>query len=403
MKSYGMRQGVAQFLGMSPEQVRVVWMEGPQGYGRTAADDAGFEAAYIAKEIGRPVRVQWMRNEETAWDTKGPAFAVKLRGALDAQGNLIAHDCDAKSLDYNHVGYNEPDTVLIAQLMGRRPARPAGGSSDRPAEMYAIPNRRTISSVVSLPTIWETPLRTGNLRDPNGPQMTFAAESFIDEMAAAANADPVEFRLRMLKASTQDDAQFKRARSIACVEAVAKAYGWDPRPSPKRRSANGKILTGRGIAYSFRSATVVAEIADVEVNRETGQVYVKRLVCAHDCGLVINPLGLKGTLECGLLYSLSRALHEEVKFDTEKVLSVDWNSHPSLTHLDVPEKIDIVIVNGDPKPDRPDLPHYGAGETVIKPTLAAVGNAIFDATGVRIRRVPFRKERVLAALKAAGA
>ncbi len=125
MKSYGMRNGVAQFLGMPREQVRVVWMEGPQGYGRTAADDAGFEAAYLAKEIGRPVRMQWMRHEETAWDTKGPAFTFKMRGGLDAQGNLIAFDYNAQAADYNHLGYNEADTVLIAQLMGTRRATPA--------------------------------------------------------------------------------------------------------------------------------------------------------------------------------------------------------------------------------------------------------------------------------------
>jgi CO/xanthine dehydrogenase Mo-binding subunit len=401
MKSYGMRDGVARFLNMPREQVRVVWMEGPQGYGRTAADDAGFEAAYIANEIGRPVRVQWMRDEETAWDTKGPAFTFKLRGGLDAQGNVVAFDYDSQCADYNHLGYNEPDTVLIAQLMGRRPARPAAGGGATPNEMYVIPNRRMGSNVVSLPLIWETPLRTGNLRDPNGPQSTFASESFIDELAVAANADPVEFRLRMLTASTTDDAQFKRARSIACVKAAAATYGWDTRPST-RKAGSGTILTGRGIAYSFRSQTVVAEIAEVEVNRETGHVWVKRMVCAHDCGLAINPTGLRNTLECGMLYSLSRALHEEVKFDTEKVTSVDWTSHPTLTHLDTPARIDIVIVNGDPKPDRPDLPHYGAGETVCKPTLAAVANAIYDATGVRLRRLPFRDARVLAALKAAG-
>jgi CO/xanthine dehydrogenase Mo-binding subunit len=128
---------------------------------------------------------------------------------------------------------------------------------------------------------------------------------------------------------------------------------------------------------------------------------VKRLVCAHDCGLVINPEALKRTIECGMLHSVSRALYEEVQFDTEKVTSVDWMSSPTLTHADAPEKIDIVLVNGDPNPGRPDLPHYGAGETVCKPMLAAVANAIFDATGVRLRRVPFRDARVLAALKSA--
>jgi CO/xanthine dehydrogenase Mo-binding subunit len=400
MKSYGMRNGVAKFLNMPREQIRVVWMEGPQGYGRTAADDAGFEAAYIAREIGRPVRVQWMRNEETAWDTKAPAFACKLRGALDAQGNLVAFDYLARSADYNHVGYNEPDTVLIAQLMGVRRDRPAAGSSAGTGEMYAIPNRRTAQEVVSLPLVWETPLRTGNLRDPNGPQTGFASESFIDELAAAAKADPVAFRMKLLTASTADDSGFKRARSIACVKAAAEAYGWDTPPSPKPIST-GNVLTGRGMAYSFRSQTVVAQIAEVEVNRTTGRVWVKRLVCAHDCGLVINPEGLRRAIEGGMLHSLSRALYEEVQFDTEKVTSVDWRSSPTLTHVDTPERIDVVLVNGDPNPNRPDLPHYGGGEAICKPLIAAVANAIYDATGVRLRRMPFRNARVLAALKAA--
>ena len=400
MKSYGMRSGVAQFLGMPRDQVRVVWMEGPQGYGRTAADDAGFEAAFLAKEIGRPVRVQWMRHEETGWDSKGPAFTFKIRGGLDARGNLIALDYTAQAADYCHLGYNGAETVLIAQLMGTRRATPDAGSAGTPSNMYDIPNKRTATAVVSLPLVWEAPLRTGTLRDPNGPQITFAPESFIDEMAAAANADPVEFRMRLLTAGTAEDSGFKRARSIAVLEAAAEAFGWEPRPSPKPLDT-GTILTGRGIAYTFRSQTVVAEIAEVEVNRLSGHVWVKRLACAHDCGLVINPEGLRRTVEGGMLHSLSRALHEEVRFDTEKTTGVDWISHPSLRHADTPARIDVVLVNGDPNPNRPDLPHYGAGETVCRPLIAAVANAIYDATGVRLRRVPFRDVRVLAALKAA--
>jgi CO/xanthine dehydrogenase Mo-binding subunit len=401
MKSYSMRRGIATFLGLPHDSVRVVWMMGPQGFGRSAAEDAAFEAAWIAREIGRPVRMQWMREEETAWDTKGPAFLVKMRGALDAGGSLVAYDFHARSCDHNHVGYNEPDSVLIAQLMGTRRAKPAAGSAAMPSDMYAIPNRKMVGEVVCLPILWETPLRTGNLRDPNGPQPTFAAESFIDEAAAAAKADPLEFRLKMLEAGTHDDSGFRRVRSIAVLKAAGETFGWDSRPSPQPISKDN-ILTGRGVAYSFRGETVVAQIAEVEVNRQTGHVWAKRLVCAHDCGFVVNPGGLRHTVECATLHGLSRALHEEVRFDTEKVTSRDWFSHPTLRHADIPERIDIVLVNGDPNPNRPDLPPYGAGEASLKPMLAAIGNAIYDAAGVRIRRVPFRNDRVLAALKAAG-
>lgn len=398
MKSYGMRNGVAQFLKMPREKIRVVWMQGPQAYGRTAAEDAGFEAAFLATELGRPVRMQWTRQEETGWDTKGPAYAINMRGALDAKGQLIALDYDARAADFNHVGYNEHDTVLIAQLMGQRKAQPAAGRASFPSDKYAIANRRMAGSVVPMPLAFETPIRMGNLRDPDGPQVTFASESFIDELAVAAKADPVAFRLALLERGTGDDAGFKRVRSIACLKAAAQKFGWDPRPSPRPR-ASGEVAVGRGVAYAYRSETVVAEIVEVEVNRRTGRIWVKRIACAHDCGLVINPEALTRTLEGGLLHSVSRALCEEVRFDEAKMLSLDWVSSPTLTHADVPEQIDIVQVNGDPNPDRHDLPHYGAGETVCKPMLAAVANAVFDATGVRIRRLPLTAPRVLAALQ----
>ena len=399
MKPYSLRTGVAEFLGIPAEQVRVIWMDGPQLYGRTAADDAGFEAAFLAHELGRPVRVQWMRHEETAWDTKGPAFAFDLRGGLDADGNVVAWEYRARVADYAHVGYNEADTVLIAQLMGIRPARPSPGGARPPDEMYAIPHRCHETRVVRFPLAFETPLRTGNLRDPNGPQTTFAGESFIDEMAAATKADPVEFRLRLLHGSQEDDAVFRRARSIAVIEAAVDAYGWNPRPAASNIGTS-RILRGRGFAYAYRLNTTIAQVVEVEVDRETGRVWVKRMVCAHDCGLVINPDGLESTIQGNLLHGISRTLFEEIQFDEEKVTSVDWRTHPTITHMDAPDQIDIVIVNGDPNPDRPDLPPYGAGEPSHRLVAAAIANGIYDATGVRLRRIPFRPERMLAALNA---
>ena len=277
MKSYGLRNGVAQFLQMPRDRVRVVWMDGPQAFGRTAAEDAGFEAAFLAKELGRPVRMQWTRQEETAWDTKGPAYAFKMRGGLDAQGNLVALDYEARAADHNHLGYNEPDSVLIAQLTGQHRGdagsrqRRHAGRDVRASPTGASPARRRPAAGVGNAGAHGQSARSERTAD-----VTFASESFIDELAVAAKADPVEFRLKLLKASPAEDSGFKRARSIAVIKAAAEKYGWDARPSPKPRGT-GNILTGRGIAYAFRSQTVVAQIAEVEVNRLTGHVWVKRV------------------------------------------------------------------------------------------------------------------------------
>ena len=304
MKSYGMRNGVATFLGMPRDQVRVVWMEGPQGYGRTAADDAGFEAAYLAKEIGRPVRVQWMRNEETAWDTKGPAFTFKLRGGLDAQGKLVALDYNARAADYNHVGYNEPDTVLIAQLMGATARHAGGRQRGTPSEMYAIPNRRT-AHAGRRACRWSGRRRcepaTCAIR--TGRRSTFASESFIDELAAAAKADPVEFRMRAADGQhTTDDSGFKRARSIAVVKAAAEALrlGHAPVTEADRRSGDDPHRPRHRLHVPRpdrrrRNRRSRSESARPVMSGS------KRLVCAHDCGLVINPEALRRTVECGML------------------------------------------------------------------------------------------------------
>jgi CO/xanthine dehydrogenase Mo-binding subunit len=239
---------------------------------------------------------------------------------------------------------------------------------------------------------WETvaplmdrvnPLRTTHLRDPFGTPHLFGMESFIDEIAAATNTDPVELRLRHLK----------RPREIDVVNAAAKQYGWDPRPSP-RNDQTGPIAVGRGFAYRQMHGTYVAMIAEVGVHRDTGEIEVRRMVCAHDCGVVINPRTIRHVIECQLVWQLGRTLFEEVQFDENMVTSTDWASYPVLKMPSVPKSIEIVIV------DRPEVwPASGAAEHSCGPIPAAIGNAVFDATGVRLRRVPFRPQRVLTALR----
>jgi CO/xanthine dehydrogenase Mo-binding subunit len=248
---------------------------------------------------------------------------------------------------------------------------------------YAFPNVHADAHVVPALLEEASPLRTTHLRDPEGPATTFAAESFVDEVAAAAKSDPVEFRLKYL-----DDDRLK-----ATLKKAAEKFGWDRRPSPKHAGAS-EIATGRGVAVALRGGTRVATVAEVEVNRRTGAVHVKRFVCVHDCGLIINPEALAGTVAANLVQSLSRTLKEEVTFDGTHVTSVDWNSYPVARASDIPEQVDITLIN------HPEIPPSGAGEPSSRPTAAAIGNAIFDATGVRVRRGPLTPPRIKAALAA---
>ncbi len=280
---------------MPRDRVRVVWMEGPQAYGRTAADDAGFEAAFLAKELGRPVRVQWMRQRGDGLGHQGAGVHLQdARRARRAAATLVALDYEARAADHNHLGYNELDTVLIAQLTGMRRATPgARRGGRRRRSMYAIPNRRTAGARRGLPLVWETPLRTGNLRDPNGPQ--------------------VDVRLRVVHRRTRRRGQGRSGRVPAQaahrrdhgrqrVQARAFDRGASRRPPRRTAGSRGRRRAPSAAARSspaaasptpIRSQTVVAQIAEVEVNRRTGRVWVKRLVCAHDCGLVINPEALR--------------------------------------------------------------------------------------------------------------
>jgi nicotinate dehydrogenase subunit B len=225
-------------------------------------------------------------------------------------------------------------------------------------------------------------MRTTHLRDPEGPATTFAAESFIDELAAAAGADPIQFRMKYL-----NDARLQEALIRAGEE-----FGWDLRPSPKKQHEAGEIVTGRGVAVTLRGATRVATVAEVEINRRTGAVHVKRFVCVHDCGLVVNPQALRGTIAANLMQSLSRALKEEVTFDANRVTSADWYSYPVARASDMPEQVDIVLI------DHPEIEPSGAGEPSSRPTAAAIANAVFDATGARVRQAPLTPARVKAAM-----
>jgi CO/xanthine dehydrogenase Mo-binding subunit len=218
------------------------------------------------------------------------------------------------------------------------------------------------------------------LRDPVGPQIHFASESFIDEIAAALILDPIEFRMRHLK----------DARDIAVIKAAAQKAGWETRPSP-RRDQSGTKVSGRGIAYSQRNGTRVAIIAEVEVDRSSGKIWARKFTVAHDCGLIINPDSLRHTIEGNVVHGTSRTLWEEVKWTPSAVTSVDWVSYPILDITEAPEQIDVVLI------DHPEIAPSGAGEPSSRPMAAAIANAIFDATGVRLRRVPFSPDRVKAA------
>jgi CO/xanthine dehydrogenase Mo-binding subunit len=223
-------------------------------------------------------------------------------------------------------------------------------------------------------------LRSAHLRDPVGPQIHFASESFMDEIASALNADPVEFRLRHVK----------DPRDIALIKAAAEKAGWQPRSSP-RKDQTGTKVSGRGFAYSQRNGTRVAMVAEVDVDRSSGKIFARKFVVAHDCGQIINPDGLSHAIEGNIVQGVSRTLWEEVKFDNKSVTTVDWLTYPILDITETPEQVDVVLIN------HPEIAPSGAGEPSMRPLSAAIANAIFDATGVRIRRVPFSPAHVKAA------
>ena len=385
-KPHALQKGFAELLRVPLDKVRVIWVEDAGSYGRPGFEDTAADAVLLSQAVGKPVRVQWSRADMTAWGSKGPAVVYDLAAAIDERGEIAAVEFTSRAFSGGEVHFQPSDAgnYLGAQLSGV----PNTGGVDEFAQWgvqappYVFPNIHAVSHVIAGFYDAGSPLRTTHLRDPEGPQTSFAVESFIDELAATTGADPIDFRMRHLD----------NARAKAVLTAAAEKAAWERRPSPKSNKGSGDVVTGRGVGLSTRGGTYVGTIAEVEVNRRTGAVRVTRFVCAHDCGLIINPEALRGTIAANLIQSMSRGMKEEVTFDRSNVTSVDWTTYPIARAQDIPAQVDIVLIN------HPELPPNGAGEPSSRATAAAIANAIFDATGTRVRQTPLTPARVKAAL-----
>jgi nicotinate dehydrogenase subunit B len=373
---YPLSGALAGLLDLPPENVHLIHVEGAGSYGQNGSDDAAADAAILAQAVGRPVRVQWTRQDEFVWEPKSPAMVMEVRGGLDAQGEVVAWDYQVWSP--SHVARARfAGQLVAAQLLSGESApqsRFSFGAERNAPTNYAFPVQRV--TVHYLPN---SLLRASSFRSLGGCENTFANESFMDELAATAGVDPLEYRLRYLK----------DPRERMVLEAAAERAGWQVRPAPASHKKEAELAEGRGVAFARyeNDQAIVACIAEVQVELSSGVVRVERIVVAHDCGLIINPDGVKNQIEGNVIQSLSRALKEEVQFDEMGITSVDWETYPILTFSEVPE-VEIVLI------DRPDQPAVGAGEPSTVTTAAAVANAVFDATGVRLRQIPFTPERV---------
>jgi CO/xanthine dehydrogenase Mo-binding subunit len=380
-KPHYCRDGVAKMLRLPPEKVKVISTTGPGSYGRNDAGDASMDATVLSKAVGKPVRVQGMRHEGHGWDPKAPASVHMARAAVDKDGKVTAWRFESKAFSKRDTLNNEgePEHTLAGQLLDW-PLHPVY-LFGHPGESYGFGAIHKISGSIKPLLDRASPLRSAHMRDPGGPQTHFAVESFMDELALATSMDPVAFRLRYLT----------NPRDAAVIKAAAEKAGWQPHVGP-RKQLRGDAYVGQGIACASRGGTSIAMVAEVEVNRVTGKVWAKRFVVAHDCGQIIAPDLLRLTIEGNVVQSTSRALWEEVKFDDKGVTSVDWKSYPIVDMTEAPEAIDIILI------DHPEIAPTGAGEASTRPTAGALANAIFDATGIRLRQAPFTPERLKAGL-----
>jgi nicotinate dehydrogenase subunit B len=377
--THDLRQQLAAMLSMPDTDVRAIYVEGSGCYGRNGHEDAAADAVLLARAVERPVRVQWMRDDEHGWDPKGPPTLMDLQAGLDANGNVVAW--------YSQVYVPESAAgsvnvkLVAAELAGlpHETGMVPGNIIQNTAIPYTFPNVRTVAHRLA-----ETPFRPSWIRAPGRMQNTFGNESFIDELAAAVGADPMEFRLRYLN----------DPRGVELLKRLASFAQWQGRKSPKQKS--GDVATGRGLTYIKYELvrTYVGAVADVEVNRKSGEIRVKHFAVVQDCGQIINPDGVKNQVEGNVTQTVSRVLKEEVTFDRSRVTSLNWASYPILTFPEMPD-VDIELI------DRPTEKPWGVGEPSAAVVPSAISNAVFDAVGVRLRSVPFTPAKVRAAMQSA--
>ena len=399
-----LKNTVGMVLGLDPENVRVMFRMGAGCYGVNGADTVSYDAALMSQAVGRPVRVQLGRKDEMAWENYGNAFVIDQRAEINADGDILAWDHESWSPNLgSRPRMNRPGNVVTGFLAGFEPApfaarSPApvpgnfnNGSNGVPSYVTGEVRGRaggtgTVASQRVLTHTVPSPFFTGPLRSPARLQNTFAHESFMDEIATSLQADPVQYRLRHLR----------DPRLIAVVTSAAAAANWDTRPSPQGGNSRTGVASGRGIACVFYEGDngYCAMVAQVEVDQDTGVVQVGKLTIANDCGPISNPDGLRNQLEGGALHGVSRSLLEEVTWDDSRITSIDWQTYrPLYVGAQVPD-IETVLIN------QTEGEAMGAGETAVTVVAGAIANAIFDATGARIRQVPFTPERVKAALEA---
>lgn len=377
--THDLRKQLAQMFALPVENVRCIYIEGSGCYGRNGHEDAAGDAALLAKAVGKPVRVQWSRADEHGWEPNGPPTLMDLRASVDAAGGVTAWESEFFIPQQTAGSFMVPLTPAVLASLPQKQDIAPGNIFQNSAIPYKFANVRTVCRRLET-----TPFRPSWIRTPGRMQNTYANECFMDELAAAAGMDPIDFRIKYL-----DPADRRGLEVLSRLVALAK---WDKRPSPQR-NVSGNVVKGRGMSYVKYELvrTYVGVVAEVEVDRATGRIRVPKFYIAHDCGQIINPDGLANQIEGNIIQTMSRTLFEEVKFDRSHITSLDWDSYPILTFPDVPEIVMDLI-------DRPAERPWGAGEPTTAVVPSAISNAVFDATGVRLRSTPYTPAKVKAAM-----